>query len=438
MKSYIRVTQTEIIHLLRSPFKATSILLFVIAIIFGSQNGYQLFKTHNKQIISISSKNTNSIEDMLLTYQGIENGTLEKPRRDPTIPYWAIWNVPSHAFKHPSPMMTFSLGQAEQYGYYKRVTNWSTTYDSDLAEEIANPERLAIGTLDFNFVLTYLSPILIIILLFNIGGLEKDLKFDNLIYSSKIKKEGWILARFFFYYLLVTALIFILTIPYALLAGVFENHTVQYVNFLLLVLLYLILWFTTFYFINLTGKGSSDQALKMISVWMLLCIIIPGAIHQITSLKYPTNYMTDHLDVSRELSNNIFNLPEEDLKKGLLDEYPFLQNTLYASDSIINAAIINRSVSGLINSLNKNVSISIEFSSKKKNKFIKSFSKLNPVTTFQNEMNSIADTDFYAYRDYRTRIQEMIDKKIELILEDTWNNVTVDKNRYSEYVKNFE
>ena len=438
MKSYIRVTQTELIHLMRSPFKTTSILLFVIAIIFGSHNGYQLLKTHNKQIISISSKNTNSIEDMLLTYEGIENGTLEKPRRDPTIPYWAIWNVPSHAFKHPSPMMTFSLGQSEQYGYYKRVTNWSTTYDSDLAEEIANPERLAIGTLDFNFVFTYLSPILMIILLFNIGGLEKDLKFDNLIYSSKIKKEGWILARFLFYYLFVTALIFILTIPYALMVGVFENHTVQYIHFLLLLLLYLILWFTIFYFINLTGKGSSDQALKMISVWMLLCIIIPGTIHQITSLKYPTNYMTDHLDVSRELSNNIFNLPEDDLKKGLLDEYPFLQNTLYASDSITNAATINRSVSGLINSLNKNVSISIEFSSKKKNKFIKSFSKLNPVTTFQNEMNSIAETDFYAYRDYRTRIQDMIDKKIELILGDTWNNVTVDRYRYAEYVKSFE
>ena len=435
MKSYIRVTQTELIHLLRSPFKTTSILLFVIAIIFGSHNGYQLFKTHNKQIISISSKNTNSIEDMLLTYEGIENGTLEKPRRDPTIPYWAIWNVPSHAFKHPSPMMTFSLGQSEQYGYYKRVTNWSTTYDSDLAEEIANPERLAIGTLDFNFVFTYLSPILLIILLFNIGGLEKDLKFDNIIYSSKISKQGWILARFLFYYLLVIALIFVLTIPYALLAGVFENHTVQYVNFFLLILLYLVLWFTIFYFINLSGKGSSDQALKMISIWMVLCIIIPGTVHQITSLKYPTNYMTDHLDVSRELSNNIFNLPKDDLKKGLLEEYPFLQSTLHASDTSINVATINRSVSGLINSLNKNVSISIEFSSKKKNKFIKSFSKINPVTTFQNKINALAETDFYAYKDYRTRIQDMIDEKIELILEDTWNDVTVDKNRYAEYVK---
>ena len=32
----------------------------------------------------------------------------------------------------------------------------------------------------------------------------------------------------------------------------------------------------------------------------------------------------------------------------------------------------------------------------------------------------------------------MIDKKIELILEDTWNDVTVDKNRYAEYVKIFK
>ena len=60
---------------------------------------------------------------------------------------------------------------------------------------------------------------------------------------------------------------------------------------------------------------------------------------------------------------------------------------------------------------------------------------MNPVTTFQNEMNALAETDFYAYRDYRKEIQDMIDNKIELILEDTWNDVTVDKNRYAEYVK---
>ena len=62
--------------------------------------------------------------------------------------------------------MVFSLGQSEQYGYYKRVTNWSTIFDSDLAEEIANPERMAIGTLDLNFVLIYLILYYILFLFF--------------------------------------------------------------------------------------------------------------------------------------------------------------------------------------------------------------------------------------------------------------------------------
>jgi len=161
--------------------------------------------------MSIQSKYEEFIEKMLVQYEEIENGTIEKPRRDPTIPYWAIWNAPSYALKHPSPMVVFSLGQSEQYGYYKRVTNWSSTFDNDLAEEIANPERLAMGTLDFNFVLIYLTPILLIILLFNIGGLEKDLNFVQLVYVNNISKKNWMLVRFSYYFILLNILLFLLT-----------------------------------------------------------------------------------------------------------------------------------------------------------------------------------------------------------------------------------
>ncbi len=438
MKNYLRITQIEFVHLTRSPFKIISIFLFVVAIVYGCQNGYALFKTHNEEIASIKEINNKSIEEMILKYEAIENGTEEKLRRDPTIPYWAIWNTPSYAFKYPSPMMVFSLGQSEQYGYYKGVTNWSTIYDGDLAEEIANPERLAIGTLDFNFVLIYLAPILIIILLFNIGGLEKDLNFYNLIYLHNQSKAKWLFSRFLFYYIMILILVSIFTIPHAFLTGVFQNHTSQFINFLLFVSLYLIIWFTIFYFINLYGGGSSDQALKMVSLWLAFCIIIPGSLHQITSLKYPTNYMTDYLDVSRDQSNDIFELPIDTLKMNLLDAFPKLHNTIYASDTSMNRAIVNRSISGLVNILNKNVSNSIEKSSENKNEFIKSFSKLNPVTFFQNKMNAITSTDYYAYQGFRKRIQSIIDKKIELILEDTWNKVIVDKKIYIQYVENFK
>ena len=437
MNRSIQIFRSELTHLIRAPFKVITLSLFVFAIIYGCQNGLDLFEKQNKEISTMKSKNEDSVNKMIIQYEAIENGTQEKPRRDPTVPYWAIWNTPSYAFKYPSSMMVFSLGQAEQYGYYKRVTNWSSTFDSDLAEEIANPERLAIGTLDFNFVFTYLSPILIIILLFNIGGLERDLRFENLVYLQSISKGHWLLLRFLFYLIIVTATLLILLFYYAFTASVFKNDSFNFIGLLFAIIIYLLFWFTIFYFINYYGRGSSDNAIKMISLWLALCIVIPGIVHQVTSIIYPLNYMTDYLDVSREQRGKIFDLSSDSLEIKLLEEFPWLKNTSYAADTTMNNNIASRSVSGLVNVLNKNVALKIENSNEDKNKFIKKFNPLNPVTTFQNHINALTGTDYYAYLRFRDYMQTIIDKKIGLILESTWNNVTVNKERYIQYVENF-
>ena len=438
MNTYVQIFRSELTHLTRSPFKVIALSLFIFALIYGCQNGLDLFKKQIKEISTIKSKNEDSVHKMILQYEAIKNGSQEKPRRDPTAPYWAIWNTPSHAFKYPSSMMVFSLGQSEQYGYYKRVTNWSSRFDSDLAEEIANPERLAIGTLDFNFVFTYLSPILIIILLFNIGGLEKDLKFENLVYLQSVSKRYWLLIRFLFYFVVLALTSFILLFFYALIADVFLNDSFNFIGLLSSIILYLLFWFAFFYIINFYGKGSSDNAIKMISLWLALCIVIPGIVHQVTSIIYPLNYMTDYLDVSREQRGKIFDLSPDSLEIKLVNEFPWLKNTLYAADSTMNNSIVNRSVSGLVNVLNKNIALKIENSNEDKNQFIKKFNFLNPVTSFQNHINSLSGTDYYAYLRFRNYIQSIIDIKIRLILEDTWNKVPVSKDRYIEYVNKFQ
>ena len=438
MNKYFEIALTEISHLTRSPFKVISILFYMIAVIYGCQNGYNLFKKHNKEIRSIKANYEASIEKMLVQYERIENGSVDKPRRDPTAPYWAIWNTPSYAFKYPSPMMVFSLGQSEQYGYYKRVTNWSSTFDNDLAEEIANPERLAMGTLDFNFVLIYLTPILLIILLFNIGGLERDLNFDQLVYVNNISKKNWLLARFAFYFALLNVLLFGLLIPYGLLSSVFQHEATNFLKLSMLILIYTLIWFIIFYLINFWGDGSPDQALKMITTWLVFCIIIPGAFHQVASLKYSANYMTDYLDASRDKRYGIFELSADTLQSKLFKTFPKLQNTIYAADTSINKSIVNRSISGLVNVLNREVAQKIEKSNDEKNKFIKRYFILNPVMYFQNKINAFTKTDYYAYRGYREHIQLIIDKKINFILLDTWNKVEVDKEKYIKYVNAFK
>lgn len=438
MKKSMQIIRSEYIHFIRSPFKIISLTLFILAVLYGFQNGLNLFNKQNMEIESIIVGNKEIISKMITQYDGIANGTLEIPRRDPTSPYWAIWNSPSYAFKYPSPMMVFSLGQAEQYGFYKKVTNWSTPFDSDMAEEIANPERLVIGTLDFNFVLIYLLPILIVILLFNVGGLEKDLRFEKLIFLNNVSKKKWLLSRFSFYYGLINILLFSLMFIYAMIAGVFHNEAYSFFILLFTTSLYMFLWFFIFYFINYFGKQSSDQALKMISAWLLLCIIIPGAIHQFSSIKYPVNYMTEYIDADRDKSNAIFKLPTDTLKVRLLEEFPFLEGTFFAADSGVDKSVINRSISGLVNSENKIVSKKIEVSNEQKNKFIKSFYPINPILLFQNQISSLTSTDYYSYFNYRNFIQSIIDKKINTILTDTWNNVTVSKEIYIKYIEKFK
>lgn len=438
MSKYLDILKFESFHLINSSYKIISIVLYAISILYGCQTGYDLFKKHNIEIKSIKSKNADFEKKMLVQYDELEQGLIEKPRRDPTIPYWAIWNTPSYALKSPSPMIVFSTGQAEQYGYYKKVTNWSTVFDNDLAEEIANPERLALGTLDFSFVLLFLTPILLIILLFNIGGLEKDNGFDKLIYLNDISKKSWLITRFSYYFLVLFTLICFLLIPYAVLSGVFTNELMSFFTLMVLIFLYIFLWVSIFYFINYWGKGSVDQAIKMISVWVALSIIMPGLFHQITSIKFSTNYMVDYLDVARDQRYEIFDMSTDTLQNELLESFPILKSSVYAQDTTINKGIINRSISGLVNILNKKAAGKIEKESELKNNFVRSTLLLNPIMYFQNKINEVSEADYYAYKLYRENIQNSIDKKIELILRDTWNKEEVDKERYIEYLKEFK
>ena len=91
----------------------------------------------------------------------------------------------------------------------------------------------------------------------------------------------------------------------------------------------------------------------MISIWVVFSIIMPGLFHQIASIKFSTNYMVDYLDVARDQRYEIFDMSADTLQKELLGSFPMLKNSTYAQDTTIDKGIVNRSISGLVNILNK-------------------------------------------------------------------------------------
>jgi len=430
MKKY-NIFLYEFKHFSRSKAKVFAFLLFVIASIYALYNGFNLQNKQQETLASIEQKRQEGITKILSWYDEGKKRPEERPWIDITTPFWALWNLPTYSIKEPSPTLPLGIGQAEQYGYYKRVTNWSSVYDNDMVEELANPERLVNGNIDFSFLVIFLLPILLVIFTYNINGLERDLNFDKLIVIQTGSTQKWILARLSFYSTILVA-----TVSFFILAVALINNSLKSEVFTLVLLstLYIILWTLVCYFIILKSHSSSSIAFKMISFWLIFCVLIPGAVHQLASIKYPANYMTDYLDANRKEAYEMSELPLDTLYTRLVINYPDLKKTKHGQDSIIDEDIINNSASSLVNQLNKVAITRIEQQNDAKNKFITLSYWYNPISFVQNKWNSLTNTDYNAYQDYRNNVQKSIDKKIELLVFECWNKKKVDKEIFQNYL----
>ena len=57
MNKFFKIFQYELLHFARSPFKIITLLTFFLAMIYGCQNGFDLYKKQMKEIQLIEKKN---------------------------------------------------------------------------------------------------------------------------------------------------------------------------------------------------------------------------------------------------------------------------------------------------------------------------------------------------------------------------------------------
>lgn len=420
-------------HFVRCKSKLISYLLFVCTCLYAIQTGLNLYDKQSETIIEIQQEQAAEIQKVNTWFVEGKNGPEDRSWVNIHEPYWALRYAPTYVIKSPSSLLPLGLGQSEQFGYYKEVTFWSSTYDNDMVEEIANPERLGNGTLDFAFLILYLLPLLLIVLTYDIGGLEKDENFENLVKIQYGSLNRWVAIRMMFYVglLLMTVLLLMSGVVYWNVNGAFPT---EFMGLVRLVSAYI--WtFAMLYFIILRrGNGSSSNAFNMIGIWITLCILIPGAVHQYISLKVPVGYMTDFLDANRQETYAVYSLPSETVSEQLVSLYPSLESEIY-SEQEKNGQYLRKSLSALTNELNKSAVQQIESRNARKNELLRATYWFNPVMFAQNQWNSYTSSDYEAYSMYRVKVQQMIDKKIGFLVKDTWNERTTEQAIYEQYIQ---
>lgn len=424
-------------HFIRSPFKIVALLLFVLAGIYGLHNGASLYNSQQAEIEKIQEKIQKDRQETIQYYEEGKKGPANRPWVDFTEPFWAIYSASVYHFKNPSAVMVYSLGQAEQYGFYKKVTFQSSPYDADMAGEIANPERLQTGTLDFSFVMLFLLPLVLLILIYNLKSYENEQGFLPLILVQSASKNTWLLSRVSFYLLITFLTIVFLLVYGALLTDVFSTATHVFGEMLLLCSLYLIFWGVLFVLILQKGKSILGNTLQMVGVFLLFTFIIPATVHQLISIEKPTNLMTDFIDATRDDVYALYDQPNNVIQGKLFELFPQIKETDIAKDSLRSTDAMNSSFSALSSQLMKESIAPIQQESKEKNDFIKSTYWFNPVVYFQNQFNKKTRTHYHDYQDYRDNIQASIDRQIQSLVPDTYNDVKVDKTKFLDYINQF-
>lgn len=379
-------------HFVRSPFKVVALLLFVLAGVYGLYNGANLYQEQTSEIERIQEKIDEEWQEYISYFEEGKSGPEDRPWIDVRAPYWAIWFNNIHHFKTPSPALVYCTGQAEQYGYYKHVTFWSSPYDSDMTKEISNPEHLQTGTLDFSFSILFLLPLLLLILLYNLKSAEAEQGFLPLIEVQTAAKGIWLLTRASFYVVLLLVVIVGLLVVGGMLTGVWDGEGGAFGQMLLFSSLYLMLWSVIFYLILRAGKSILGNTLKMVGGWLLLAFIIPGIVHQWISIEQPANLMMDFINAKREKQYELFDLPDSVFHGKLHVMYPEIEESPVAKDSLRKGQAYQRSYSALVNELAKNSIVPIEADNQARNKLVRGSYWFNPITFFQNQFNRITMT----------------------------------------------
>ena len=435
--TFVNIFLLECKHFIRSPFKVIAIFLFILASVYGIHNSVSLYQTQINEIDKIEIRVSKERQEFVKKHLAEDQSTLQNNNsRDYTSPYWALRQFPLYHFKKPSPSMVFSIGQSEQYGFYKRITFNSSPYDNDLSEEIANPERLQIGTFDFSFALLFLLPLVLVILLFNIKSNEIEQGFMSLIEVQVTSRNSWIVARVGFYSFLALLISYVLILYGSLLMASLQPIKTAMVPMMLYTFFYILFWSALFLFIIIKNKNLLSIILKMSFSFILFVFVTPGIVHQLLSINYPVNLMTDLIDV-RDQRQELYGKPHDAINSQLKIIYPQIENGSIMNDSLKVKSALSQSIPALVNSIKKNNIGIVEKEIRSKIDFVNKFNIINPIVFFQNKINFLCETHYDNYKAYRNEIQFLIDKQINVLIEDIWSGRKVDENRYAEYSKIF-
>lgn len=189
-------------------------------------------------------------------------------------------------------------------------------YDTD----IRNPYLVMMGNFDLSFVILYLFPLVIIACCFNLFSEEKEQGTWPLVRTQNISTRKYLLIKISVPFIFITLVLFALYISGAILLQIpfnkaFAAYTIS--NFM-----YICFWFAVALLFVSFFKSSSANAISLLSAWLLLTLLLPAAVNNHITHKYPVPESFSAMLKQRDGYHTKWDIPPDSTMFLFYKEYP--------------------------------------------------------------------------------------------------------------------
>lgn len=265
-----------------------------------------------------------------------------------------------------------------------------------------NPDFALIGRFDYSFVVTLLSPLLIILLLYNLRSGERLAGRFNLIETSAGKgARVWITRTG----LRLAGLYIALLLP-LWIGGIIESTAIAtLLGATVLLGLYILFWGTLVYVIAGVTRTGSANLTYLTGLWLFLCAVVPAILVLGVNGAVSLPDGGEIVLTQREAVNDAWDIPKDETYAPFLERHPDWENyTSWDSESFewkwyyAFQQVGDQKAEGLSQAYRQGRS--------ERDRLAASLSLFSPASLMQRQLEKLARTDATASFAYETRVRD--------------------------------
>ncbi len=393
----------EIITLVRQRWIQFLVLILLGLVLFAVVNGKQKV---DQRLGDIQEAQQTVIEkDSLgvILLDSIEAGfTVDVPRwYMPNQPHVVGYNYTRVAAMPPDNLAIIATGQSDIFAHYVQPNLYGESFELNYTE-LSNPVQLMFGSFDLSFVLIYLLPLIVIAFTYNILSAEKEQGILQVIASHPVSLFQWLLQKSLIRYLLLTGILVVLLVASLSVAGIllFSDFD-RIMIFILLTMGYTLFWFVLACLVNLKGKSSANNAVWLISMWILLVLLVPSSVNQMANSLYPVPSRARLINELRVVNAEAEKKADE-LLENFLRDHPELAGFEGGSRGWKEYFATQDLIKNEIQPVLDEYEVKLE----QQQAWVNRLRLASPALILQNSFNEISGTSTSHYEDYRQQISD--------------------------------